>query len=59
MHVFCIVTCDPITYFIMGRPCVCDVLITIFCVSQVEESVAEEKVHSEERIPHYLTWNGK
>lgn len=27
----------------------------ILCVSQAEESVAEEKMHSKERIPHHLS----
>lgn len=39
--------------------CWSDALIGVFCVSQVEESVAEEKVHSEERIPHHLTRHSK
>lgn len=28
-------------------------------VLQVEEGVAEEKVHSKEWIPHHLTWHGQ
>lgn len=37
--------------------CICDILNIALCVCllQVEEGLAEEKVHGEERIPHHLT----
>lgn len=36
-----------------------DILIPAVSASQVEESVAEEEVYSEERIPHHLTRHSK
>lgn len=36
-----------------------EAVMAFIYVLQVEEGVAEEKVHSKEWIPHHLTWHGQ